>query len=265
MHRFATFVDGSNLFVTLKLLDVTILSYEQFYRFIFEHAVAEWRHGFAGGVAPPSQLHRVYWYVVGEMDDWDLSNPYAARSLRAAFDADEDTRGWYAARAGNEPDADPARLAEQAWDMCLADAADWYGHKCDALDKMRRFYHSVRTNSNFIDIIECGRWKANMVRRYVDEKGLDTTLAVDMVALQNTFDVALLISGDADTIPSINYIKTSGKHVATVDFVKGDPNDRRGGQFSSRLKIASDFVVQIRAAELVAAGVAKWSVGPAGR
>lgn len=47
------------------------------------------------------------------------------------------------------------------------------------------------------------------------EKGVDVQLAVDMVALAvaDTYDVAVLISGDGDFAPAVELVKRLGKHV----------------------------------------------------
>src|SRR5438445_13184242 len=72
-----------------------------------------------------------------------------------------------------------------------------------------------------------------------------------MVALQDTYDIALLISGDADGIPGINYVKGRSKHVGVVEFRRGAPSDFPPKGASSRLKIAADFVIQIYEADLI--------------
>jgi uncharacterized LabA/DUF88 family protein len=83
------------------------------------------------------------------------------------------------------------------------------------------------------------------------EKGLDTRLAVDMVTQVNNYDVAILVSGDADAIPSLNHIKREGKQVCVIEFIKGYPPEAKGRQSSSRLKVAADFVTQIYEMDLV--------------
>ena len=72
-----------------------------------------------------------------------------------------------------------------------------------------------------------------------------------MVALQDTYDIALLISGDADGIPGINYVKGRSKHVGVTEFRRGAPAEFTAKGASSRLKIAADFVVQIYEADLI--------------
>lgn len=47
------------------------------------------------------------------------------------------------------------------------------------------------------------------------EKGVDVQLAVDLVSmgLKDRYDVAILISGDADFAPAVQIVKDEGKHV----------------------------------------------------
>jgi hypothetical protein len=65
------------------------------------------------------------------------------------------------------------------------------------------------------------------------------------------------VSGDADSIPSINYLKGRNKHIAAVEFVSGYPPEKRGKNFSSHLKLAADFVVRVYEMELVTKGIAR--------
>ena len=115
----------------------------------------------------------------------------------------------------------------------------------------RSFHQGIRIRTNLIDVYEHGHWKVNFLHKWVEEKGLDTSLAVDMVALQDNYDVAVVMSGDADNIPSIRHMKGRGKHIAAVEFVNGSPPESKGRSFSSRLKEHADFVIQIYETELL--------------
>jgi hypothetical protein len=77
-----------------------------------------------------------------------------------------------------------------------------------------------------------------------------------MVALQDTYDVALLISGDADGIPGINYVKSRAKHVGVVEFRQGSSQGSYAKGTSSRLKNAADFVIQIFQSDLLKLNIA---------
>ena len=87
MLRFVTFVDGSNLDGVLKHLNLRVDDYGAFYRHVFEQSVQYWGRTFADGSPWPTAQHsRIYWYVVGKMDEWDLNDPKAESRLRSRFD-----------------------------------------------------------------------------------------------------------------------------------------------------------------------------------
>ena len=87
MLRFVTFVDGSNLDGVLKHLNLRVDDYGAFYRHVFEQSVQYWGRTFADGADWPTAQHsRIYWYVVGKMDEWDLNDPKAEARLRARFE-----------------------------------------------------------------------------------------------------------------------------------------------------------------------------------
>jgi uncharacterized LabA/DUF88 family protein len=251
------FVDGSNLFGAMKNMGIRVEDYEKFYHYVFDEAVKIWRGTLISGSAAPAQLHRVYWYVLGSMDDWDLTDPKAQLHLHERFEADREIKRTYMALAGQKLAGQPQdKIAKEAWAMCFDEFEKWYAQKQKLLDGMIKFYHAVRSSTDFIDIIECGHWKVDFLGRSLSEKGLDTTLAVDMVAMADNYDVAIVLSGDADSIPSIKYMKRQNKHIAAVEYLSGYPPAKRGTSFSSHLKLAADFVVRIYEMDIVSKGIA---------
>ncbi len=56
--------------------------------------------------------------------------------------------------------------------------------------------------------------------RYAAEKQVDVALAVEMVdqAWQDTFDYAILVSGDQDFVPAVDKVRSSGKSVEVAAF-----------------------------------------------
>lgn len=67
-------------------------------------------------------------------------------------------------------------------------------------------------------------------------KGVDIALCTEMLSntYNDTFDVAVLIAGDADFVPLVNAVKSRGKRVFTL-FFKGNANG-----MSDQLRLASD-------------------------
>lgn len=52
------------------------------------------------------------------------------------------------------------------------------------------------------------------------EKGVDVMIAVDLVvgAVEDTYDIAMVISSDTDLIPAVRYVRSKGKIVEYVGF-----------------------------------------------
>ncbi len=150
-----------------------------------------------------------------------------------------------------------AALEDKAWAACFNDFKDWYEKKLSILEGMHRFHQAIRIGTDLIDVIERGHWKVNFLHKWVEEKGLDTSLAVDMVALQDNYDVAVVMSGDADSIPSIQHMKVRNKHIGALEFISGSPPENRGRTFSSRLKEHADFVIRLYETELLRLKIAR--------
>jgi uncharacterized LabA/DUF88 family protein len=256
-RRFAIFVDGSNLIGDLRTLNLHVGDYEQFFSYLFKQSVEAWKCCFHDTSLPAVELRRVYWYALGHIDDWDLSNTEALKFLREQFEKDKVGYKDAISNAGKtNPGKSQSAIAEAAWQAYIADRRSWYDSKKDQIASMKRFYHGIRRDTDFIDVRDVAHWKVNFADRRVDEKGLDTALAVDMVALEQNYDVAILISGDADNLPGINYIKEHNKTVGLVEFLKGHPPEKRGRNTSNRLKLQADFIVQIYETDLTKQKVA---------
>lgn len=258
MQRFMLFVDGSNLYGVLKDLAIEVDDYEAFYRLLYERAVDAWSENVLPESKALAQLRRVYWYSVGSIDTWDLTEAKAQATLKEWYDKSKELRSRYmplaaAKIAGKTQD----EIAKEAWAMCFNDAREWYEGKVQAIEGMQRFYHSVRSQTNCIDIADVGHWKADLLNHYVQEKGLDTALAVDMVAYSDNYDVGVLVCGDADALPSMRYLKSRDKQIVAVEFVRGYPPEKRGRGFSSKMKLTADFVIRIYEMELVTKGFAR--------
>ena len=131
MVKFVTFVDGSNLDGVLKHLNLHVDDYGAFYRHVFEQSVHYWGRTFAEGADWPTAQHsRIYWYVVGKMDEWDLNDPKAEARLRARFEMNPRLRDAYIEDVSRRSPELPAdRRIEEAWNLCFSETRDWYDNK----------------------------------------------------------------------------------------------------------------------------------------
>ncbi len=105
----------------------------------------------------------------------------------------------------------------------------------DAYKRQQRFFSFLRRTPYLSLVlgrleqrpIDWGRLDAEKLRKVEEflkmslpkhttvEKGVDVQLAVDMLqfAVSNTYDVAILVSGDGDFAPAVEAVKKLGKHV----------------------------------------------------
>ena len=91
--------------------------------------------------------------------------------------------------------------------------------------KQQRFFDGLR-RTDYVTV-KLGRLEKRPAKGsksfYYVEKGVDVTIAVDMLSLayRNTYDTAILVSGDADFVPVVEEIKSLGKHVESAYFEHG--------------------------------------------
>ncbi len=259
MIRFNIFVDGSNLFGSLKRLKLHVIEYEKFFSYILKQATNLWKASIIEGTSGV-RLNRVLWYEVGSIDDWDLEDRKTQETLLEWFKLDKQLQRSYLEQAGRKlSKAGTEEVAREAWNICLNEIKTWYSFKKENVRKGVDFQFGVKSSTDFIDIIPSGHLKVDILNKNVTEKGLDTSLAVDMLSLADSYDVALLISGDADSIPSIQKVKHMGKHVGVVEFINGYPPEKKGRQSSTKLKAIADFVVPIYETDLQREGLTKSS------
>lgn len=250
--RFAAFVDGPNLMGSFRSLSLNIDDYQSFYDFVMRRAVMEWKKCVVGECSVTTLVWRVFWYQIGSIDEFRFDHPAFEESLRRNFERDAELKRSFISAAHRDSRGNPE---ESAWGICLKEGKEWYEKKRADLKKMNQFNRAVRNNTRFVDIIECGHWKLDILRKHMHEKGIDTSLAVDLATMTDSYDVAVVLSGDADMLPSINHAKKDkGKQIGIVELTN-DTMDSRGQQSSARLRNHADFVVSIGKTELISKGI----------
>jgi hypothetical protein len=129
MYRFALFVDGSNLFGALKAMNLEVHDYERFYSYLYREAQVGWHKVTGQETKTAVQLRRIYWYVVGSIDEWDLSLPQSQSALRSAFERDRSIHDYWMQSTGRaNPELGGATLEEKSWIACFSDFRSWYDH-----------------------------------------------------------------------------------------------------------------------------------------
>jgi len=78
-------------------------------------------------------------------------------------------------------------------------------------------------------------------KQFGREKAVDVRLACDMIMLRDSYDTAIIISGDQDYVPAAQILKDSGKTVVNVAFQRRSGKLLPGG--ARRLNIVTDASV----------------------
>ena len=247
MLRANIFVDGSNLTGALTRFHTTVENHPAFFKFIFKTAIEAWSSSFLSPLSENVALSRVSWYVVGSMDHLDA---HLFNGIKKVFQEDETLKRLYAEETGS------VLGSEESWEAFMKDVRLWYDRKTKSLADQKNFYRKMQLHCDFIDLKEVGHWKLDFAHRSTNEKGIDTKFSVDMVTQRDNFDLAILISGDADGIPAIEYLKSQGKAVTVVDFVQDHQEYGKGNYFSQKLKASSDFMTSIKIEDLISANIA---------
>ncbi len=96
-------------------------------------------------------------------------------------------------------------------------------HDKEKYKRQQKFFDKLRSIQSFKLIL------VRMQKRKIDDKiyyvvkGDDINIAVDMVMLaqSNSYDTAVLVSGDGDFVPAVKAVQTFGKHVENYYFKTG--------------------------------------------
>ena len=233
--RVCIFVDGENFRYSLGNLfcDGTYTFKVQDYL-----PDADW-HGFFQSLCtrPGWELVRVYWYVTREIDYWPYKVPYEWEEKRRFLQSKDILR----------------RLTDQGCGFSegnerLKEAEKELHQRRQAIQKRAEGWHtihaSIERRCDQIQFQRFGAIRYDLVERsFGTEKGVDTRLATDLIALSNIYDVALLVSGDADYIPPVSAVKNMGKLVYSVSFFTADGTKLPGGAW--RLERCVDGQIEL--------------------
>ena len=92
-------------------------------------------------------------------------------------------------------------------------------YKPEEYKKQQRFFEALKKTP--LLTVRLGRLEKRD-DTYV-EKGVDTLLVVDMLSMayKSAYDVAILVTADADFVPAVGEVKSFGKRVFNAYFSKG--------------------------------------------
>lgn len=91
------------------------------------------------------------------------------------------------------------------------------------------FFESLKKNPNLtihLGTLQIIRGTNNLTFK---EKGVDVKIAVDLITLaeKDNYDIAILLSGDADLVPAVENVRERGKRVINAYFAKSSGKELR--------------------------------------
>ena len=192
-------------------------------------------------------LARAYWYVVGAVDarPWRLPKPVGDAGAKTwRFNEGELTewhrqnqRGIHAFLEGGKHSGLSAKLEDAP-----AILKELHRRKSSTENRFHGFavlQSGIALAHGRIEFRRSGGIHHNLFTdKLGQEKTTDVNLAVDMMRLKDTYDIAVIVSGDQDFVPVAAAVKDLGKRVVNVSF------STKGGKMlpsgARRLNVAVD-------------------------
>jgi uncharacterized LabA/DUF88 family protein len=119
-------------------------------------------------------------------------------------------------------------------------ARDWHETERRTFQRGKEdVYEAIQRQTDFLEFKYVGQYVVQPFRVYriarneqgeiiykgtrVGERGVDLGIAIDMVAKMPYYDAAVLVSGDADFLPAVKYLKDGLKQVYQFSVAQGIP------------------------------------------
>ena len=194
-------------------LEESHFDWKSFYRGVldkFDQATG-WEH----------QLIRVHWYSAASISPWPSSE-------RQRVDLAQRVVNRHPEIGGLTPET------------VIGLAHDWYRRERNYFERLReQVFEDIQRQTDFLEFKYVGQYQVHPLREHrieqredggitylgvqVGEKGVDTGIAVDMIAKMPNYDAAILVSGDADFLPVVGYLKDNLKYVYQFSIARGIP------------------------------------------
>lgn len=246
MQRICIFVDGENfrhsivdLFENFRGSDYLPdkANWETFFNFLSQRADGD------------ARLIRTYWYVIELLDVF----PYKYPKERDVLSATQDSVRWFL-KYDRQFKNEMSQINQEDFATKLQEKTSLL--KRDQQRLKDRFAGWRRVQDGIV-----GRWpriefrRAGAIsynaftRKLGSEKAVDVKLATDLVLLRDSYDIAIIVSGDQDYVPAVQAVKDSGKIVYNVVFKTRSGKLLPGG--ARRLNHLTDCCIEITHNELI--------------
>ena len=237
------FVDGENFRYAIVNL------FPQFRQEYYLPKNAKWADFFdwlVSEMLEDGQRVRTYWYVIKMLDffPYNLPNPKTVTTHAKELARLNTILSKYKPYQEEldeleEPDK-TSRMVVMLEELC-----EYHNEMIKRFDGWTAIQDGISSEHKGIEFRRAGAMICNLFEHKLGtEKAVDVKLASDMITLKDIYDVAIIVSGDQDYVPSVEVIKDAGKQVVNVAFLTRRGDLLPGG--ARRLNQITDWHCDIR-------------------
>lgn len=202
--RVAFFIDGQNLFHTLKNLN----------RNLKEENI-NWSKLFSNCLEEGDSIEFAYWFRPKDIEEQvKLSKNRLYRQI--IIEKYPHNQDVLLSNLGQLP-SEVFRVVKLEYE----DRLDWWKNEKRRFWNVHRKYIHLEREYDFIQIYSSGVLKMDTYeKKPIGEKGVDVAIAVNIIesALLNNCDRVVLVSGDSDYEEVANVLKRHGKNIRCISF-----------------------------------------------
>ncbi len=157
---------------------------------------------------------RTYWYVIQSLDFSPYKFPSAEHKpneLNELLCRDDVHKNKLAGLSGEE--------LVNALKKCMEALFEAKKTMQNRFNGWQTMQNAISTRHRAIEFRRAGAIRCNLFDKKLGaEKAVDVKLATDLIMLRDIYDIAIIVSGDQDYVPSVQVLKDSGKEVVNVAF-----------------------------------------------
>ena len=214
MNKFSVFIDGEFLFFTFKSM-------------VIQEKDIDW-HAFHGLIKNKIENYTNVSPMVGRIHIFKAESVAFFPVKRNEWFNNKlknDIKEYKVYDADNRLITDYASLTEDDIEKIrLRAVTDLKDFKEKYMSGVLGRYRHITINNAFIELSLTGFVKYDpIIGRPIEEKGVDVGIATDMILKSDNYDVAIILSGDADLTPAIKQIKNKMKFVFLLRVFKEKP------------------------------------------
>ncbi len=244
MKRICIFVDGENFRHSIGALfpddyeSKDYLPAKANWDGFFDHLVDQ-----VADKAGDCERLRTYWYVVQSIDFYprDVPDPRKFTTAHKVLKWDAGTKAQLANLSGDDLKKKVEELTRQMKDRKRS-KQDRFRGWTDVQDE-------IALANDRVEFRRAGALRCNLfTNEFSGEKAVDVKLATDMIVLIDSYDVAVLVTGDEDYCPAVSHVKDRGRTVVSVAFADAGGKLLPGG--ARALNVHSDWGIVMTADEV---------------